>query len=826
MRKTTTLFVAHFVLACATETFSQTLPYQDTTLTIQQRVDDLIGRMTLDEKVGQMVLMNYSDIATPSDIASCYIGAVLATADTGPADKTPQAWADLHDSLQAYALQTRLKIPILFGIDAVHGFGAMYGATVFPHNIGMGCTRDTDLVAQEEQTTAAEMKATGIDWTFAPVVAVARDARWGRTYESFGEDPDLVKGMAAAAVRGFQGDTSAKYVDVLACAKHFIGDGGTTGGVTNGNTLCDDQTLREIHLPGYLSAINQKVGSIMIAQNQWNGIHINGYPFLEDSLLKIELGFNGLTVSDFNSFLYAGDPTVPYPSQILYGAAIAHSINAGEDMAMMSVFIGFNHRTYIDTIKSLINKGVIPIERIDDAVKRILSQKFRLGLFEHPYADKTLISSVGSSAHRAIARQGVRESVVLLKKKDGILPFLKTGKRILVAGASANDLGYQCGGWTMSWQGASGNITVGTTILQGMQAAAPGDSIVFSKTGNFADTSADYSVVVVGETPYAETYGDRQDLNLPSDQVTLIKKMKGYGAPVVLILVSGRPLILAPVLHYCDAIFAVWLPGTEGDGVSDILFGDFQPIGVLSRTWPKSNSQIPMNFGDSSYSPLYSYGFGIKSFADAPSGSPPACLSSIVTSDGANMELTFNKPMKDPSSESYEFIVVRNRHTMSSSLTASLKAHDSTTIMLVFDEASFATRDTVSISYSGGTIESADGGTLQSFTNFDVYNWSSISSAVRNGGDDRIPLTDRLEQNYPNPFNPSTVINYQLSSTGHVSLKVYDVLGREVVTLVNETERPGAYEVRLDGSRFSSGVYFYRLIAPGISQVRKMLLTK
>lgn len=826
MNTSKTLCLVYFTFARASSLSAQIFPYHDTTLTIEQRVNDLIGRMTLDEKVGQLVLMNYPDIGAPSDIASRYLGAVLAYADNAPAGRSPQAWAALHDSLQAYALQTRLGIPLLFGIDAVHGFGGMYGATLFPHNIGMGCTRDTELVRLAERITATEMKATGIDWTFAPVVAAARNPRWGRTYESFGEDPALVKEMAAAAVRGFQGDTSAKNIDVLACAKHFIGDGGTTGGVTNGNTVCDLQTLLRIHSPGYVSSIQQGVGSVMIAQNQWNGIHINGYPFLEDTLLKIELGFNGLAVSDANSFLYAGDPTVPYPSRILYGAAIKHSINAGEDMAMMSNLYGFNHRSYIDTIRSLINQGAIPMERLDDAVKRILTQKFRLGLFEHPFADISLLSTIGSAEHRAIARQAVRESMVLLKKKDGILPLSKARKKILVAGDNADNLGYQCGGWTMSWQGRSGAITVGTTILQGMQAAAPGDNIEYSDSSNFADTSADYSVVIIGETPYAEYYGDRSDLNLSSYQSALIKKMKNYGAPVVLILVSGRPLILAQVLHYCDAIVSAGLPGTEGEGVSDVLFGDYLPTGVLSTTWPKSNSQIPINIGDISYSPLYAYGYGINSLANSSHGSAPVCLSSIVTSDGAHMELTFNKAMKDPSSESYAFTVFRNGHAGAASDGASLKADDSTTIVLALDKTVFGARDTVSISYNGGTLESADGGTLQPFGGFDVYNWSSSVSAVSSGRSKAIPLADKLEQNYPNPSNPTTTISYAIPNRSHVMLSVYNTLGQKVVELVNGEKDAGSYNITFDASSLASGVYLYRIEAGSFVQTKKLVVVK
>lgn len=297
------------VLFVCNRSFAQV--YLDSTATIESRVDDLLSRMSRDEKIGQMIQMNYPNLPSMSDIKTYYLGSLLAYADVGPLGRTPQAWADLYDMLQSYALQTRLRIPLIFAIDAIHGFGAMYGATVFPHNIGLGCTRNPQLVEQAAQITAEEMAATGINWTLGPVVAVARNEKWGRTYESFGEDPNLVEEMSASAVRGFQGDSSAKNINILACAKHFIGDGGTTGGVNNGNTVLNEQTLRAIHLPGYISAIQQKVGSIMVAQNQWNGIHCHGYPYLLDTLLKQELGFKGLVISDANSFLYAGNSLYP-----------------------------------------------------------------------------------------------------------------------------------------------------------------------------------------------------------------------------------------------------------------------------------------------------------------------------------------------------------------------------------------------------------------------------------------------------------------------------------------------------------------------------------
>ncbi|MGD1045808.1 MAG: glycoside hydrolase family 3 N-terminal domain-containing protein [Bacteroidota bacterium] len=693
--------------------------YLDSTATIEVRVADLLSKMTLDEKIGQMIQMNYPDLPLTSDIKTYYLGSLLAYADNGPAGRTPQAWADLYNTLQNYALQTRLKIPLIFALDAVHGFGAMYGATVFPHNIGLGCTRNPQLVDTAEQITAQEMSATGIDWALGPVVAVARDERWGRTYESFGEDPNLVKEMAGPAVHGFQGDTSAKNVNILACAKHFIGDGGTSGGVTNGNTVCDEQTLRTIHLPGYISTIEQKVGSIMVAQNQWNGIHPHGYPYLLDTLLKKELGFKGIVISDANSFMYAGDPTVPYPSRILYGAAIKHSINAGVDMAMMSNFIGFNHRTYIDTLKTLISHGDVTIERIDDAVKRILTQKFRLGLFEHPYADRSHLSQVGSQAHRQVARECVRQSLVVLKKKDGILPISKTIKRIHMTGRHANNMGYQCGGWTITWQGGSGNTTIGTTIMQAVQNSVPNAEVTYSENGFSAD-SADLGIAVIGELPYAEGSGDG-GLSLDPQDIQTIRNLKNYNIPVIVILISGRPMIINPILHYCDALIAAWLPGTEGEGITDVLFGDYQPTGILSQTWPKNVSQIPINVGDLVYDPLFAYGYGITSFNDSPVGSPPEVYSAGTTLGGNAIEISFNKKMTAPPVSSSGFSVLVDGTTPMTITHICLKPNDSTTMVLTFVD-SLKKGSAYSISYVPGNIQSHDYGQLAAFENLSVYN--------------------------------------------------------------------------------------------------------
>ena len=932
--------------------------YLDSTATIEARVDSLLSQMTLDEKIGQMIQMEFRDIPSNSDIKTYYLGSLLAYADNGPAGRTPQAWADLYDTLQSYALQTRLKIPMMFAIDAVHGFGAMYGATVFPHNIGMGCMRNPQLVDTAEQITASEMSATGIDWALGPVVAVARDQRWCLTYESFGEDPNLVKEMAAAAVHGFQGDTSAKNVNILACAKHFIGDGGITG-ATN-NTVCDEQTLRAIHLPGYISAIQQKVGSIMVAQNQWNGFHCHGNPYLLDTLLKQELGFKGIVISDANSFLYAGDPTVPFfNNAALYRDAIKHSINAGGDMAMMSRYGVCNHRTYIDTLKTLISQGAITIERIDDAVKRILTQKFRLGLFEHPYANRSLLSQVGSLEHRQVARECVRQSLVVLKKKDGVLPISKNIKRIHLAGRHANNMGYQCGGWTISWQGGSGNTTVGTTIMQAVQQAVPSAEVAYSENG-FGAEDADIGIAVIGELPYAEYFGDYASgvgyITLAPTDIETVRNLKSYGIPVIVILVSGRPLILDPILHHCDAIIAAWLPGTEGEGITDVLFGDYPPVGRLSRTWPKSVSQIPMNVGDAVYNPLFKYGDGITSLNDSQAGSSPEVYSASVITD-RYMEISFNKKMAVPPNAPAGFSVIVNGSNPLSIASVSLKNFDSTTLIITLSDTLRKT-DTYTISYTPGIIRSRDQGQLTAFDSASVYNlladyqwchvvpgkieaeeylvlqgsgmatisdvggglaltflhngdladyyvnvpqsgvypleyriasfkdtarvelisskdtsvslldlpatgswnkWQSVSTlvqlseglqviriyAVRGGfrlnwmqlspitgvrdNDSRVVKEFQLSQNYPNPFNPSTIISYSLPEEAKVKIEIYNLLGQKVAALVDGIEIAGNHSVTWNARNFSSGIYFYKIIAEGkktFEKTQKLVLIR
>jgi beta-glucosidase len=559
-------------------------------------VDALLARMTLDEKIGQMTQIDRTAFASPQEITEFFIGSILNGGDSLPANNTPAAWADMIDGYEAAARATRLGIPILYGTDAVHGIAGIKGAVVFPHNIGLGATRNPALVEKVARVTALEAAGAGVHWAFAPCIAVPRDERWGRTYEGFGETPALAVAMAPAAVRGLQEAPAP----VLACAKHFVGDGGTHLGKDQGNTVVSEAELRAIHLPGYAAAARAGVGSIMVSYSSWNGLPMHANRRLITEVLKGELGFTGFVVTDWEAInKMPGD----YPEQV------EAAINAGIDMVMVPT----NFRDFIATMKDLIAAKRIAMARVDDAVARILRQKVRFGLWARPLADRALTREVGSAAHRAVARQAVRESLVLLKNERRVLPLAKAA-RVHVAGAKADDLGAQCGGWTVSWQGKRGRITDGTTVLEAIRrAAAPGAAITFSgdDAAAAAKASADLYVVVVGEEPYAEGKGDRPIPELTRSDEVLVSDLKATGKPVVLILLTGRPLIVSAAFDKADAVLVAWLPGSEGDGVADVLYGGFKPTGKLPHSWPRELLQIPINDGDERYDPLYPYGFGM-----------------------------------------------------------------------------------------------------------------------------------------------------------------------------------------------------------------------
>jgi beta-glucosidase len=585
------------VIACAVMV-SCTKVYQDPKADVNARVEDLLKRMTLDEKIGQMTQGERAYKNIDSLVKVLNLGSVLSGGGSVPTPNSPEGWMKMYRSMQESAMSTRLQIPIIYGIDALHGNNNVVGAVIFPHNIGLGCSRDAELVRKVSELTAMEIRATGLDWTFSPCVAVPQDIRWGRTYEGFGETTEIQVIMAEAAVSGYQGNKLGTPYRVLACAKHYIGDGATTGGIDQGNAEITEEKLRQVFLPGYIKAIETGVGSVMVSYNSWNGLKCHANKFLVTDLLKNELKFNGFVVSDWEGVKQCAPD---------FREAIKLSVNAGVDMFMEP----YRTPEFVKLLKELVNEGAVSQERIDDAVRRILRVKFMMGLFEHPYPDETLKDSLGNDYHRKVARQAVRETLVLLKNEKQVLPFPKTTGKVLVAGPRSNDVGSQCGGWTITWQGGTGPITKGTTVLDAVRNVRGEENVIFSEDGT-AGEKPDYAVVTVGETPYAEMKGDRPDPSLSAEDLKVIENVKKLKIPYVVLIISGRPIIIDKMINDAPAVVACWLPGTQAEGITDVIFGDFDFKGKLSHTWPVSIDQEPINFGDPDYNPLFPYGYGLK----------------------------------------------------------------------------------------------------------------------------------------------------------------------------------------------------------------------
>src|SRR4051794_12278422 len=601
--------------------------YRDSSRPIRQRVSDLLHRMTLAEKVGQMTQAERAEVdSDTSKITDDHLGSLLSGGGSVPTPNRPRAWANMVDRYQTAALQTRLDIPLLYGIDTVHGDGNMYGATVFPHNIGLGASRDPALVRRVEHIAASETRSTGPQWAFAPCICVARDDRWGRTYESFGEKPSLVKEMETA-IDGLQGPPGhlSDNDRVLATAKHFAGDGLTTYGTgsnnhTTGGYLIDQgvdevshRTFHRLALSPYVPAVKRHhVGSVMPSYSDvdWtndglgNRINMHGNRALITGWLKHKQGFKGLVISDYNGIDHINPETSTFAERVAAG------VNAGIDMFMQPQ----NFEDFESTLTGLVHDGTVPMARINDAVRRILRAKFQLGLFEHPYTDRTHLPDVGSKAHRAVARRAVSESQVLLRNRDHALP-LRASRPLYVAGSNADSMGNQAGGWTLQWQGDSSNQIPGHTILDGIRSRA--SDVTFSQDASAPVPSKAVGEVVVGETPYAEGLGDvgqpGRTMELSDADAQAIRTVCAQAARCVVLVVSGRPIIIPPaLLHGIDALVASWLPGSEGEGVSDVLFGAEPFTGKLPVTWPRSLAQEPINVGDKSYHPLYPFGWGLR----------------------------------------------------------------------------------------------------------------------------------------------------------------------------------------------------------------------
>ncbi len=584
---------------------------------IEERIYDLIGKMTLEEKIGQMTQVEKNSIS-PEDIGKYYIGSVLSGGGGYPANNTPNDWAEMVNSYQKYAMQTRLAIPLLYGVDAVHGHNNVNGAVIFPHNIGLGATWDPELVYQIGKATAEELVATGIYWNFAPTLAVPQDIRWGRTYEGYSENPDLVSTLGAAYLRGLQGDRLDLPYSVLGTPKHYLGDGGTNWKsskernylLDQGDTTVDEATFRRIHLSPYVTAIQQGALCIMASYSSWNGSKLTANKYLLTKVLKDELGFKGFLVTDWQAIDQLS---------LDYNHAVILAINAGIDMNM----VPYDYKRFITTLLQAVRQGDVAISRINDAVSRILHVKFMLGLFERPFTQPAFLSMIGNESHRALARQAVSQSLVLLKNEFHTLPLSRNLKTILLAGNGADNLEIQCGGWTIEWIGLDGNKIPGTTILDGIRNKLSKDTrLVYNPSSRFDEPDnpelqtniSDIGIVVVGETPYAEGVGDREDLHLTQNDIDLIVRIRSRCHRLVVILISGRPMIITDQLPYIDAFVCAWLPGQEGEGIADVLFGDKPFTGRLPYSWPRSMDQLPCNierYADNEEQPLFPFGYGI-----------------------------------------------------------------------------------------------------------------------------------------------------------------------------------------------------------------------
>ncbi len=569
-------------------------------LNIEQQVDSILELMTLEEKIGQMTQVRHFDDISDDDVTTKFIGSVIHTEGPLPG-KDAAEWQSKFIELQKKALATRLGIPLLFGVDAVHGHNTYEGATIFPHNIGLGAAGNARLVEQVAAITALEAQATGFTWVFSPCVAIPYNEKWGRVYEAFSESTELTKELTKASVRGHQGELSDKKT-VMATAKHFLGDGATDFGVEGGNTSLNREQVYERLLPPYRVAVEEGVGSVMASFNTLDDKSMHAHKELITDTLKGALGFDGIMVSDWKGYSRFGETEI---------------INAGIDMVMA---VDGDLEDYQSGLKAAVENKTVSQERIDDAVRRILRQKYRLGLFENPFPDSSLIKKIGAPEHKDIARQAVRESLVLLKNNNKTLPLKKTSK-IVVVGEFADNSGLQSGGWTINWQGTTENYLGATTILDGIKELSE-EEVIYDKEGTGNHNDAEVAVIVVGETPYAEFFGDiggemdAYEHTLTEAHQNLINAYTDKGLKVVVILISGRPLVTTEQIEKSDACIAAWLPGSEGDGIAQVLFGDYDFRGKLPHSWPKSledyNEKYGPNFWDDSIEPLYPFGHGLS----------------------------------------------------------------------------------------------------------------------------------------------------------------------------------------------------------------------
>ena len=625
---------------------------------VESRIAALIGQMSVEEKVGQIIQAEIQ-YTTPEDVRDYHLGSVLNGGGSLPNRNkyaTPADWLAMADAYYEASMDTSdggVAIPIIWGSDAVHGHNNVIGATIFPHNVGLGAARDPALVREIGRLTAREVRVTGVDWTFAPTVAVARDIRWGRSYESFGEDPGLVQAYAGQIVEGLQGEPgAAEFLDadhVVATAKHFIGDGGTRNGDDQGDALISEVELRDVHGPGYFAALESGVQTVMASFSSWNGEKMHGHRYLLTEVLKNRMGFDGVVVGDWN-----GHGQIPGCTSV----SCPDAINAGLDLFMA---VEDWKELYANTLEH-VRSGQIPEARLDDAVSRILRVKMRAGLFSKGKPSTRGIAGsadvIGSAEHRAVAREAVRKSLVLLKNENALLP-LSPALDVLVAGDCADSMCRQTGGWTITWQGTdndNSDFPGGATVLQGIRDVVEqaGGRVAHSPEGVF-ENRPDVAVVVFGEEPYAEFQGDLDPLEFEpgaKSSLALLRKFESQGIPVVSVFLSGRPMWVNSEINASDAFLAAWLPGSEGGGIAEVLFSDTQGnvvhdfVGRLSFSWPAHPLQGGSQSDQQDYDPLFALGYGLSyAGGDAGPGALPENIEGIVSGERADVTIYRGRPL-------------------------------------------------------------------------------------------------------------------------------------------------------------------------------------
>ena len=560
---------------------TENLPYKNANLSIEERVSDLLSRMTIEEKIGQMALVEKKSIHEKEDLAKYGIGALLSGFGAKPEPNTGQAWLEMVNEFQKSAAESRLQIPLLYGVDAIHGQAAFSGQVIFPHQIGLAATNNSELVEQIARVTTKQLNRTGIYWNFSPNLDVAQDVRWGRYYETFGSNAQTVAGLGFAFIKGSQ-NKDVYGLEALTTAKHFIGNGEMGWGtsinsnfkIDQGETLAEEIKLRQIHLPPFKAAIDAGVGSIMVGLNKINQQQVSANKYWITDVLKTELGFKGFVVSDWYGV---------YEIESSKYNSLVRAINAGIDLIMLP----FDYKSFIDYSSQAYKRRDISQTRIDDAVRRILTAKFQAGLFDRPLKEKYEYLESEKAQEQVLARQAVCQSLVLLKDKNHLLPIDRSVRSIKIAGSGADNLGRQAGAWSIEWQGIDGKWIEGTTVLEGLtEVGGQNQKIQYSQSADFEkEEIADLGIAVVGEAPYAEGWGDNPSPALSPEDLQTIEKLKKQSKKLIVIIISGRPLDIKKYSATWDAVIAAWLPGTEGAGIADIIFGDCAFTGKLPTEW-------------------------------------------------------------------------------------------------------------------------------------------------------------------------------------------------------------------------------------------------